>query len=167
MTCTTSELFIFIFFFNGYKAEAPSRFPKFEFQEKNVALNEDVEAAKRRLADQGVTVSEVADYTATMQSARWKEARDLRFNFKEGDRVKLLVKDGKVAMVTAAESASVPASAEPAELAKEIERLNLKLAGMQESHATYLAAREREITDVKSKLDAMQTVLRTRTPAPQ
>ena len=149
------------------KVEAPSRFPKFEFQERNVAINEDVEAAKRRLADQGVTVSEVADYTATMQSARWKEARDLRFSFKEGDRVKLLVKDGKVAMVTAAGSASVPASAEPAELAKEVERLNLKLSGMQESHAAYLAAREREITDVKTKLDAMQTVLRARTPAPQ
>lgn len=131
-----------------------------------MALNEDVEAAKRRLADQGVTVSEVADYTATMQSARWKETRDLRFSFKEGDRVKLLVKDGKVAMVTAAESAALPASADPAELAKEVEKLNAKLAGMQESHAAYLAARELEISNVKTKLDAMQTILRSRSQLP-
>ena len=149
------------------KSEAPSWMPKFDYQQKNPALGEEIEIAKGRLAERGVLVEEVEDYAAAAKTARWQDAKSLRFDFKEGDRVKLLVKDGKVAMVTAAESASVPASAEPAELAKEIERLNLKLAGMQESHATYLVAREREITDVKSKLDAMQTVLRARTPAPQ
>ena len=154
------------FLWAATKTEAPSRFPKFDYQQKELVLNEDVEAAKRRLADQGVIVSEVVDYGTAMQSARWQDASNLRFTFKEGDRVKLLVKDGKVAMVTAAEATAAPQSADPAELSKEIERLNLKLAGMQESHATYLAARESEISDVRTKLDAMQTVLRARTPAP-
>lgn len=77
----------------------------------------------------------------------------------------LLVKDGKVAGVTAVRAVAPTeelAAAPPAELAQEVARLNTRLATMQAEQAAYLAARKKEMTEVKSKLTKFNTILRTR-----
>lgn len=113
-------------------------------------LNGEVDAVKQRLDATGVVVSTVAEYDTAAAETAWQNLLNLQFDFKPGDRVNLLVKDGKVVMITRAKVVARAGGAPEPEA--EIERLSAKLAELQASHAAYVAASEKQMAEVQASL---------------
>ena len=153
-------------FLNATKAQAIAPFKPDIAVRAGELVESDEETVKRRLADSGVIVNTVADYDEAFAEKRWQNLADLQFDFKPGDRVNLLVKDGKVAMITTAKAAAPAGDVATAPgLVQEVARLNAKLADMQVEHAASLAASEKEMNAVKANLEKFNTILSVRSTA--
>ena len=120
-------------------------------------VHSDAEIAKKQLAKRGVEVAEVADYDETVRLTPWRNLADLKFSVQPGERVNLLVKDGKVMMVAKARALE---QSSPTDLAGEIERLSTELTRMQDTHTAYVAAREQEMAEMKANVEKFQSLLR-------
>ena len=142
---------------NTTKNQAIAPLQKQSVLQSNQLVKEDAEVAKRRLADSGVEVAEVADYDSAVEKGGWSKVSQMQFSYQPGDRVTLYTRNGRVVMVTRATETA--ASATP-EVEKEISRLNGELTQMQETHAAYITAREKEMADMKANLEKFKVLLR-------